>query len=69
MAGERSDAMENADDPLTVRFEKVGGWWRATVRTPDGVLVGTGPTEEMARDDLDWILMHRSERRRLEEAV
>ena len=56
---------EKPDEPvelLTVKFAKVGAWWTATVQTPDGTLVGSGPTRELARDDLDWLLLHRSEK-------
>ena len=52
---------EKPDDPLTVKFEKVGEWWTATAKTPDGTVVGSGPTRELASDDLDWILMRRSQ--------
>jgi hypothetical protein len=54
--------MEKPDDPLTVKFAQVGDWWTATVETPDGTLVGTGPTRQTAQDDLDWLLMRRSEK-------
>ena len=51
---------EKPSDPLTIKFADVGGgWWSATVETPDGWLIGTGPTLQLARDDLDWLLLHR----------
>jgi hypothetical protein len=58
MTGKSDDA-----EPLTIKYTKAGEWWTATVQTPEGTLVGSGPTRELARDDLDWILVHRSEKR------
>ena len=55
---------EEPDEPLTIKYGKAGAWWTATVQTPEGTLVGSGPTREQAHDDLDWLLLHRSERRR-----
>ena len=56
-----SAGMNEPDDPLTIKFAHVGNWWTATVQTPEGTLVGSGPTRELARDDLDWFLLSRSE--------
>lgn len=53
---------EKPDDPLMIRFTQAGDWWTATVETPAGTLVGSGPTRELARDDLDWLLVRRSEK-------
>ena len=52
---------DEPDEPFTVKFAQAGEWWTASVKTPDGTIVGTGPTRELARDDLDWILMRHSE--------
>ena len=52
---------DEPDKPLTIRYVQTGEWWTATVQMPDGILVGSGPTRELARDDLDWILLRRSE--------
>jgi hypothetical protein len=55
--------VETPDEPFTVKFKQAGEWWTATVKTSDGTIVGTGPTRELARDDLDWLLLHRSQTR------
>jgi hypothetical protein len=54
--------IEKPVDRLTIKYAQVGAWWTATVHTPDGTLVGTGPTRQLAQDDLDWLLMSRSEK-------
>ena len=56
------DKRDDDPEPLTIKYTKAGEWWTATVQTPAGMIVGSGPTRELARDDLDWILMHRSEK-------
>ena len=51
-------AMDETDQPLTIKFVRVGDWWTATVETPDGTIVGSGPTRELAR--VDWLLLNRA---------
>jgi hypothetical protein len=57
-----TEEADEPDEPLTIKYAKVGEWWTATVKTPEGTVVGSGPTRELARDDLDWLLLHGSGR-------
>jgi len=60
--GGMTEKSDEPDEPLTIKFSKVGEWWTATVQTPNGMLVGSGPTREAAQEELDWLMLHRSEK-------
>ena len=60
--GRMTEKSDELDEPLTIKFSRVGEWWTATVQTPNGMLVGSGPTREAAQEELDWLMLHRSEK-------
>ena len=48
--GGRCTMTDEPERPLTIKYAQAGEWWTATVQTPDGTFVGSGPTRALAQN-------------------